>query len=154
MIDASDSAVTFRTRHLFGLAPVRGSFAIRYGTVDVAEPAAESGAYAEIETASFRTGSGPRDRAVRSARFLDAGRHPVMIFRSERIADRVIDGTLTVAGVTRPVRMAVERVDVSPRSFAVRATVRIDRVEFGVAASRGLAGRYLDVALEVRCVSA
>jgi polyisoprenoid-binding protein YceI len=77
-----------------------------------------------------------------------------MIFRSERIADRVIDGTLTVGGVTRPVRMTVERVDVSPRSFAVRATARIDRVEFGVAASRGLAGRYLDAALEVRCVSA
>ena len=34
-IDTSCSAVTFRTRHLFGLAPVRGSFAIRAGTIDV-----------------------------------------------------------------------------------------------------------------------
>jgi hypothetical protein len=30
-IDISCSAVTFRTRHLFGLAPVRGSFTIRAG---------------------------------------------------------------------------------------------------------------------------
>jgi polyisoprenoid-binding protein YceI len=30
-IDTSCSAVTFRTRHLFGLAPVRGSFTIRAG---------------------------------------------------------------------------------------------------------------------------
>jgi hypothetical protein len=30
-IDSSCSAVTFRTRHMFGLAPVRGSFAIRGG---------------------------------------------------------------------------------------------------------------------------
>ena len=39
-IDTSCSAVTFRTRHPFGLAPVRGSFAIRAGTIDVAEPLA------------------------------------------------------------------------------------------------------------------
>ena len=30
-IDTSYSSVTFRTRHLFGLAPVHGSFAIRNG---------------------------------------------------------------------------------------------------------------------------
>ena len=41
-IDTSCSAVMFRTRHLFGLAPVRGSFAIRAGTIDVAEPLAGS----------------------------------------------------------------------------------------------------------------
>ena len=44
-IDTSCSAVTFRTRHLFGLAPVRGSFAIRAGTIDVAEPLAGSSLY-------------------------------------------------------------------------------------------------------------
>ena len=41
-IDPAGSAVRFRTRHLFGLAPVRGRFQIRAGTVDVTEPASES----------------------------------------------------------------------------------------------------------------
>jgi hypothetical protein len=41
---------------------------------------------------------------------------------------------------------------VSPGSFTARATVRIDRYDFGLTASRGLAGRYLDVTVEVRCV--
>ncbi len=151
-IDISGSAVTFRTRHLFGLAPVRGSFAIRAGTVDVAEPLAGSSIRAEIETASFRTRSGPRDATVRSARFLDAGRHPVITFQSERIDGPVLTGALTVRGVTRPVSMSVELADASPRSFTARAATRIDRTEFGVTASRGLAGRYLDLSLEVRCV--
>ena len=35
-IDPDRSAVTFRTRHLFGLAPVRGRFDIKAGTVDIA----------------------------------------------------------------------------------------------------------------------
>ena len=37
-------------------------------------------------------------------------------------------------------------------SFTARATVRIDRTQFGITASRGLAGRYLDTTVEVRCV--
>jgi hypothetical protein len=41
---------------------------------------------------------------------------------------------------------------VTPRSFNARATTRIDRNEFGVTAYRGLAVRYLDMTLEVRCV--
>ena len=67
-IDTSCSAVTFRTRHLFGLAPVRGSFTIRAGTIDVAEPLADSSVHVHIDPASFRTGNGQRDSAVRSER--------------------------------------------------------------------------------------
>jgi len=151
-IDTGRSAVIFRTRHLFGLAPVRGTFAIRTGTIDVAEPLADSAVYAEIDTASFRTRNLARDASVQSGRFLDAARHPVMTFRSGRIDGAELTGTLTVRGVTRPVSLAVELAGVSPRSFTVRATTRIDRTEFGVTASRGLAGRYLDLSLEVRCV--
>jgi polyisoprenoid-binding protein YceI len=151
-IDPGGSTVTFRTRHLFGLAPVRGTFAISSGTIDVAEPLAGSGAYAEIEAASFRTGNGQRDGAVRSARFLDAGRHPLITFRSEGIVDAALTGTLTVRGVSRPVSLAVEVTGVSPGSFSARAATRVDRTEYGVTASRGLAGRYLDLSLEVRCV--
>jgi polyisoprenoid-binding protein YceI len=73
-------------------------------------------------------------------------------FHSERIDRAAITGTLTVRGVTRPVRLTVEQADVSPRSFTVRAATRIDRAEFGVTASRGLAGRYLDLTLEIRCL--
>ena len=73
-IDPDGSRVTFRTRHLFGLAPVRGSFAVRAGTVDVTEPLTGSRIYTEFEAASFRTGNPLRDAQVRSARFLAAAR--------------------------------------------------------------------------------
>ena len=54
--------------------------------------------------------------------------------------------------MTRPVSVLAEVTGVSPGSFTARATVRIDRYDFGVTASRGLAGRHLDVTVEVRCV--
>jgi polyisoprenoid-binding protein YceI len=152
-IDPDRSAVTFRTRHLFGLAPVRGTFAIRGGTVDITEPVTASAVYAEIETGSFRTGYRPRDRAVRSPRFLNAARYPVMIFSAERLdADRVLSGVLTVGAVSRPVSLSIVHYAPSAGSFTARATVRIDRTEYGVTAARGLAGRYLDITVEVQCV--
>jgi polyisoprenoid-binding protein YceI len=153
-IDPGQSAVRFRTRHLFGLAPVRGRFAIRSGTVGVAEPLGGSVIRADIDVASFRTRNRLRDRAVRSSRFLDAARHPVVTFSAERFSGPTIAGTLTVCGVTKPVTLATGEISVSPDAFTARATTRIDRTEFGVTASRGLAGRYLDLTIEVQCVRA
>ena len=153
-IDTSRSTVRFRTRHLFGLAPVRGTFAIRSGTVGVAEPLAGSVIHAEIDVASFRTRSRPRNAVVLSARFLDAVRHPYILFDTEKITGSTIAGTLTVCGQSRPVSLAVEDITVSPESFAARAVTRIDRTEFGVTGSSGLAGRYLDLTIEVQCIRA
>ena len=151
-IDTSCSAVTFRTRHLFGLAPVRGSFAIRAGTIDVAEPFTGSSVYAQIDPASFRTGNGQRDNNVRSERLLDAGRYPVITFRSEGADGQALTGTLTVRNVTMPVTLSIEQTAVTPGAFNARASMRIDRTEFGLTAYRGVAGRYLDMTVEVRCV--
>ena len=61
-------------------------------------------------------------------------------------------GMLTVRGVARPVTLSIDRSAITPRSFTARAATRIDRTEFGVTAYRGLAGRYLDMTVEVRCV--
>ena len=153
-IDPDQSAVAFRTRHLFGLAPVRGTLAIRGGTVDITEPVTGSAVYAEIETGSFRSGYHPRDRSVRSRRFLNAARYPVMIFSSGLVdaEGQVLSGTLTVGAISRPVSLSIVRYAPSAGSFTARATARIDRTEYGVTAARRLAARYLDIAVEVRCV--
>jgi len=151
-IDPSGSSVTFRTRHLFGLAPVRGRFALRAGIVDVTEPLSGSRVTAEIDAASFHTGNPMRDAQVRSAGFLGTAEYPVLAFSSEDFDGQVLAGTLTVRDVTRPVSVRAEVTDVSAREFTARATVRIDRYDFGLTASRGLAGRYVDVTVEVRCV--
>jgi polyisoprenoid-binding protein YceI len=151
-IDISYSAVTFRTRHLFGLAPVRGSFAIRAGTIDVDEPLARSSAFVQIDAASFRTGNGQRDDQVRSDRLLDTDRYPAITFRSESVDGLALTGMLTVRNVTMPVTLSIDQTAARARWFNARASTRIDRNEFGVTAYRGMAGRYLDMTIELRCV--
>jgi polyisoprenoid-binding protein YceI len=157
-IDAERSTVAFKGRHLFGLAPVRGTVAISHGVIDVADPITDSGVQVEIDAASFHTGNGWRDGDVRSARFLDAERYPSMRFtagRLDRSGGGTLVGTLTVRDVTRPVSLAIERCAErpgSPSTLAVRASVRIDRTDFGLTGARGLAGRHLEVSIDILAV--
>ena len=155
-IDRRGSTITFKSRHLFGLAPVAGTMVIRDGLVDIADPITESSVQVELDTTSFDTGNSRRDGDVRSPRFLDAGRYPSMTFASKRLARSegrwTLTGTLTVRDVARPVSLAIEWSTVTPEwptSFVVWATTRIDRTEFGLTAARGLAGRHIDVSLRI-----
>ncbi|MCI4065642.1 YceI family protein [Micromonospora sp. R77] len=151
-VDPARSTVRFRTTHLFGLGKVDGTFAVRSGTVEVAEPLSASRVQAEVDAASFNTGSAQRDRTVRSATFLDTDRHPVLTFVSERIDETSITGRLTVKGVTGPVTLTVRESAGTDDGFRVVATTRVDRLEFGVTGSRGMTGRYLDLTVEAVCV--
>jgi polyisoprenoid-binding protein YceI len=153
-IDSSNSVGQFRTRHMFGLGPVRGMFAIVSGAVDLAEPLAESAIWAEIDSASLTTANPQRDATVRSPRLLNSRQFPAITFRNGRVqaGGATMSGELTVREVTRPVTLTVRQIARTGAWLTVTAITRIDRTEFGVTAMRGLAGRYLDIALEVRCV--
>jgi polyisoprenoid-binding protein YceI len=151
-IDTTRSAISFRTRHLFGLAPVRGALTFASGSALVADPVTASRLSAEIDAASFRSGNPARDGNVRSARLLDAARFPVLTFEAARLDYQSVSGTLTVRDVSRPVTWSAELTQIEPDTFTVRAQARIDRTEFGLTAYRGLAARHLDLTVEVRCV--
>ncbi|MFI9590154.1 YceI family protein [Nonomuraea sp. NPDC052265] len=153
-IDVENSAIRFTTRHLYGLARVRGTFDLRSGTVDVAEPLADSRVRVEIDAAGFHTGNHQRDETVRSPRFLDVARHPVITFTGGRTDGETLTGTLTVAGVEQPLTLTVERCDVTATGFTVVVAARVDRTAFGVTAMPGIAARHLAMSAEVRCVRA
>jgi len=153
VIDPASSTVTFRTRHMFGLGRVRGTFAIRGGAVEVTGVPGEARCYAEIDAASFRTGNPQRDTAVRSARLLGTDHHPVITFEAQRLDGTDLTGQLTVRGATRPAVIAAELTGAGPGGFTARGTVQVDRTAFGVTAYRGLAARRLDLTVEIRCVA-
>jgi polyisoprenoid-binding protein YceI len=155
-VDPRNSTVEFKGRHLFGLLPVRGTFTIADGVIDVAEPIAESSVRVAIDATSFQTGNSHRDDDVRSARFLNTGRYPSMMFMSTRLersdGGSTLAGTLTVRDVARPLSLMIQQCTVqaaSPESLIVLASTRIDRNDFGLTAAPGLAGRHLDVSLRV-----
>jgi polyisoprenoid-binding protein YceI len=150
------STVTIRTRHLFGLGPVRATLELRDGAISVADPVTESVVRARAAVSTFRSGNGARDAAVLSSRLLHAEAHPSLTFTSTEIASQagewVLRGELEARGVTAPVEARVTGVSVADGdkdAFRVTARLSVDRYAFGITAYRGLAARHLTVDLDL-----
>jgi polyisoprenoid-binding protein YceI len=149
-IDVAHSQIMFRATGLFGL-PVRGTFAIREGTVDVAATATGSTVWAIVDLASFASNNRRRDADVRSRRFLDVANYPDLIFTGRAVGDQaaVIEGTLDRHGTTAPTSMRVAGVERTPTGYEITASARVDRYALGVTRGKGIVGRYLDLTLRV-----
>ena len=152
-IDGERCLITFRTRHLFGLGPVRGTFRLRSGEIRVAEQVGHSAVRATVDAESFRTGNPARDRTVRSARLLDTAEHPVFTFTSTQVAESggrwAVRGRLVVRDAEHPVELAIEQARADGPRLTIVASADIDRYAFGVTAMKGLAARRLSCRLEI-----
>jgi polyisoprenoid-binding protein YceI len=159
------STVTIRTRHLFGLGPVRATLELRDAAISVADPVTESVVRARAAVSTFRSGNGARDAAVLSSRLLHAEAYPSLTFTSTEITSQagewVLRGELEARGVTAPVEARVTGVSVADGggdggdggggkdAFRVTARLSVDRYAFGITAYRGLAARHLTVDLDL-----
>ena len=141
VLDAAHKRVGFVVRHLM-VSKVRGDFAEAEATVTIAEDPLQSSVTATIQTASVHTGQADRDNHLRTGDFFEAEKYPTMEFRSTGIKSHagtefVLDGELTIKGVTKPVELLVEFEGVgrSPYGFDVfgfSATTEIDREDWGL----------------------
>ncbi len=151
-IEPGESTLSFATRHLFGLAPVRGTFALRDGVVHVASPVETSAVRATIAADSVDTGLAARDNTVRSGQFLDVARHPDITFTADGVARDggwVLRGTLTVRGRAEPLDVRIDEVRVLDDRLLGRASAEVDRYAWGVTATKGMTGRRLRFSLSL-----
>ncbi len=110
-VDPIHSHIGFMARHLM-VSKVRGRFTKFEARIITAENPLESSATASIDLASVDTANEMRDNDLRSENFFDAANNPTMTFRSTGIRrdgdDFIVDGELTLRGVTRPLSLNVE----------------------------------------------
>lgn len=139
-LDATGTTLGFVARHTMA-SRVPGHFDEFDGSAhfDGDDPA-KSSVRLTIKAASIHTGNQKRDEHLRTA-FLDAEGHPVITFVSTAV--RQLGGTgfevvgdLSIRGVTKPVRVAVELVDARPGPDGFRAGftggVSLNRHDWGV----------------------
>ncbi|REE96564.1 YceI family protein [Thermomonospora umbrina] len=153
VIDPTHSEVGFTVRHLM-ISKVRGAFRAFEGRVVTAEDPLASSVTASIDLASVDTGNAQRDEHVRSADFLEVEKYPFMTYRSTGLRPDgdafVLDGELTLKGVTRPVPLALELNGIGPDVFrpdvptgarvGFTATGEIDRRDFGISFNSPIPG--------------
>jgi polyisoprenoid-binding protein YceI len=139
-IDPAHSHVGFSVRHMM-VSKVRGHFSRFSGSVVTAPDPLASSVTADIDVTSIDTGNEQRDAHVRSADFFDAEENRTMTYRSTGIRrdgdDFVLDGELTLKGVTRPVPLRLELNGFGPDAWGgtragFTATGEINRRDFGV----------------------
>ena len=139
-LDPVHSHIGFTARHLM-VSKVRGRFTKFDVQVMTAKYPVESTATASIDTASVDTGNETRDDDLRSERFLDTAKHPLMTFTSTSVTpdgDKFkVTGDLTIRGVTKPVTLDVEVNGFGADPYGgtragFTATAEINRNDFGV----------------------
>jgi len=139
-IDPVHSEVGFSARHMM-VSKVRGRFTKFSGQIVTGADPLGSSATAEIDLASITTGNDQRDAHIRSADFFDVETHQAMTYRSTgvRVAGDgyVLDGELTLKGVTRSVPLTLELNGFGPDPFGgtragFTATGELNRKDFNV----------------------
>lgn len=160
-VDPGHSEVAFRIRHFMSKVP--GRFDTWSGTVTV-DPADWSSAQVsvEIRTASIDTQNERRDAHLRSTDFFAADSFPTITFRSTKVARRgkdglVLDGLLTMKGVTRPVTLTgtlvgMQRDAQGKQRAGLEAQGVIDRTAWGVTWNKTVEGAAMlgdEVEIEV-----
>ena len=139
-IDPVHSEVSFVVRHMM-VSKVRGRFDKFEGTIVTAPDPLRSSVTATVDLSSVNTGEPNRDNHIRSADFFEVESHPEMTFRSTGVRpdgdNFLLDGDLTIRGVTKPVTLKLEVNGFGPDAYGgtragFSATTEINRHDFGV----------------------
>jgi polyisoprenoid-binding protein YceI len=139
-LDLAHSELGFTVRHLM-VSKVRGKFGKFDGRLTTGETPTDSSAEITVDLSSIDTGNEQRDTHLRSADFFDVEKHPTMTFRSTGVRENgegyLIDGELTIHGVTRPVTFQAELNGFGADPWGgtrlgLTATTEIQRSDFGI----------------------
>ena len=167
-IDTVHSEVGFSVRHMM-VSKVRGRFTGFSGQIVTADDPAESSVTAEIDLRSINTGNEQRDEHIRSADFFEVETYPTMTYKSTGVrvedGEYILDGNLTLKGVTRSVPLHLELNGFGPDPYGgiragFTATGELNRRDFGVNFSAPMANGGAVVAdkialhLEIEAVKA
>jgi len=142
-IDPAHTVAEFKVKHMM-IANVKGHFSGVSGVLvrDESNPANDR-VEATIEAASIETRNEQRDGHLKSADFFHVEKFPTLHFKSTGIVvvadgELSVEGDLTIRGVTRRVRFAVEGPTPPARDpwgstrIGISASTRINRKDFGL----------------------
>jgi len=170
-VDPAHSSAEFKVKHMM-IANVKGHFTKVSGVLvrDESDPANDR-VEATIEAASIHTRDEQRDAHLKSADFFHVEKFPTLHFKSTGInvvgeGELSVEGDLTIRGVTRKVRFAVEGPTPPMKDpwgntrVAISATTKINRKDFGLTYNAALetggilVGEEVTITLDVEFVKA
>ena len=166
-LDPVHSDVSFTVRHLM-VSKVRGRFRSFDAQVVTAENPLQSSVTATIDLTSIDTDNPDRDAHIRSADFFEVETYQTMTYKSTGVREDgdgfVVDGDLTLHGVTRPVPLHLEingfqaKTPFGDTRAGFSATTEIGRGDFGIEFNMPLdgggvvVGERIQVSIEIEAI--
>jgi polyisoprenoid-binding protein YceI len=166
-IDAAHSGVQFRVRHFTAKTP--GKFNAFSGEILVdRSDLTKSSVSVEIDAASVDTDNADRDSHLKTADFFDVEKFPTLAFKSTKVTQKgednlVVEGMLTMHGVTKPVTLDVEiggfmKDPWGNERAGFDARTKINRKDFGISFNKTLdqgglmLGEEVEITLSIEAV--
>jgi polyisoprenoid-binding protein YceI len=157
IIEPVNSEVSFTVRYL-GVTRVHGRFNEIAGEIVTGPSPAGSSVRASIVAASIDTGFAGRDTYLRGGDVLQADEHKELSFTAAGLraagSEYLLDGELTIRGVTRPVSLTLQPGGVAAdpaeggHVLGLAAAATISRAEFGF--SQKLPGAVISDAITIQ----
>jgi polyisoprenoid-binding protein YceI len=158
-IDSAHSSAQFSVVHL-AISKVNGEFRKVSGTVyfDANDPSKDK-IDAVVDTTTVSTREDKRDEHLKSDAFFDVAKYPTMTFKSTSASKEggklLVNGDLTLHGVTKPVTLEVEGPSAEIKDpfgnlkVGASASTKINRKDFGLTWNKTLDGGGVMVGDEV-----
>jgi polyisoprenoid-binding protein YceI len=158
VLDPSATTIELRTKAMWGLANVKGTFKAVEGGATVTSDGGLSGTVV-IDASSVNTGNKRRDTHLRSADFFESDKYPTFTYTATEASPTAEDnlkvtGTLTVHGHTRPLEVTGTVVQADGSSAIINAEVEIDRSAWGLTWAKMGARLINQVAVRARFTKA
>jgi len=136
-LDPARSTATLKTRSMWGLVPVKGTFTKMEGAGTVS-PTGEVTGRIELAADSLDTKNARRDTHLRSQDFFHVEKYPAINFTLDKLAPAAtpdtpaadsltVEGTLTVREASRPITFPATAILAADGEVALDATVQVDR---------------------------
>jgi polyisoprenoid-binding protein YceI len=161
-LDPAHTFPHFSVNHL-GFSTMRGRFNTTSGTVTMDKDKGTGSVEIEIDVSSIDTGHAKRDEHLRGPDFFNATEFPKMTYKSTKVTinkddSAVVEGNLTIMGVTKPVTLNVEKMNCGVHPFNKKevcgfdATTTIKRSDFGMKYGLPAIGDEINMIIEAEGV--
>lgn len=159
-IDSSHTYPSFEADHLGGLSTWRGKFNNTKGTITLDKEAKSGEIQVTIDMASVDFGFEKMNEHAKSPDMFDVPKFPTATYTGKLVefkdgAPTAAEGTLTLHGVSKPVKLTINRFLCKQHPMSKKdvcgadATAKLDREEFGITYGKQI-GFNMDVALRIQ----
>jgi polyisoprenoid-binding protein YceI len=135
-VDPGQSTIGFKTKSMWGLAPVKGHFAEFSGDGQITDTQTIFGRI-DIKAASLDTKIRKRDDHLRSADFFEVSKFPdisLVVTSAEPVDGDIVDlrAQLTVKGTSAPLPLRTKVAVLDDGAVRLSAQATVNRKDFGV----------------------